>query len=181
MVDGHITVSYMVSTCHAIKLLDRCFHHDIILSDKSEFYKGAVFDMKKMIAFYLALVLAFTLVGCSKGNVDNVKIADWEASEIYSDEDIQSAITVVKEYFKSEFEGCTLTSIRYPGDRSANEFNEWAEQYEADEAIVLYSSFDVDASGGDGSLNPNSTYNNWKWILTRNINGSWEHKTHGYG
>ena len=137
--------------------------------------------MKKIVALCLALMLVLSMGGCSKGNVNNVSIIDWKSSEIYSDEDIQSAITVVKDYFKSEFEGCTLTSINYPGDSSAGEFNRWAEQYKADEAIVLYSSFDVDASGGDGSLNPNSTYNNWKWVLTRSENGSWEHKTHGYG
>lgn len=137
--------------------------------------------MKKIIALCLALILVLSTVGCNKGNVNNVNITDWEHSEIYSDEDIQSAITVVMDYFKSEFEGCTLTSISYPGDSSADEFIEWAEQYEADEAIVLYSSFDVDASGGDGSLNPNSTYNDFKWILTRSENGPWKHKTHGYG
>lgn len=42
------------------------------------------------------------------------------------------------------------------------------------------SSFDVDSSGGDGSLNPNSTYNDWKWILVRTNGGKWQHVDHGY-
>ena len=42
------------------------------------------------------------------------------------------------------------------------------------------SSFDVDSSGGDGSLNPNSTYNDWKWILVRTNGGQWQHVDHGY-
>ena len=50
----------------------------------------------------------------------------------------------------------------------------------ADEVIVLISSFDVDSSGGDGSLNPNSTYTRWSWILVRNKNGKWKHVDHGY-
>ncbi len=137
--------------------------------------------MRKYVVLCLVLLLALSMVGCGKGSVNNVEITDWKPSEIYSDEDIQRAITVVKDYFRSEFDGCTLTSINYPGDNFADEFNEWAEQYETDDAIVLYSSFDVDASGGDGSLNPNSTYSNWKWVLVRSENGSWEHKTHGYG
>jgi hypothetical protein len=29
------------------------------------------------------------------------------------------------------------------------------------------SNFDVDSSGGDGSLNANSTYSKWNWILIR--------------
>ncbi len=70
--------------------------------------------------------------------------------------------------------------LYYPGDACADEFNEWAKQYDADEAIVIESSFDVDASGGDGSLNPDSTYDDWKWILIRNNGGDWEHADHGY-
>lgn len=46
--------------------------------------------------------------------------------------------------------------------------------------IVLVSSFIVDASGGDSSLNPNSTYNNWTWILVRNGTGIWQPATCGY-
>lgn len=37
-----------------------------------------------------------------------------------------------------------------------------------DEVIVLLSPFYVDSSGGDCSLNPNSTYDDWGWILVRN-------------
>lgn len=47
-------------------------------------------------------------------------------------------------------------------------------------SIALLSSFDVDSSGGDGSLNPNSTYNDWKWILVRTNGGQWQHVDHGY-
>ena len=43
------------------------------------------------------------------------------------------------------------------------------------------SSFDVDETGGDGSLNPNSTYDGWCWILVRNTGGRWKHVDHGYG
>ena len=87
---------------------------------------------------------------------------------------------VAKDYFGNEFDGCTLTKLSYPGDTYADEFDEWAEQYDADEAIVILSSFDVDSSGGDGSLNPDSTYDDWKWILIRNDSGNWEHVDHGY-
>ncbi len=41
-------------------------------------------------------------------------------------------------------------------------------------------SFDVDSSGGNGSLNPNSTYSDWKWILVRTDGGKWQHVDHGY-
>ena len=37
---------------------------------------------------------------------------------------------------------------------------------------VVTENFTVDESGGDGSLNPNSTYEDWNWILVRS-GGSW--------
>jgi len=72
-------------------------------------------------------------------------------------------------------------SQEYFAHHGADLFTEWAEECEADEAIVLYSSFDTDASGGDGSLEPNTTYDDFQWILVRDNGGTWEVKTYGYG
>ena len=134
--------------------------------------------MKKLLASVMALVCVFSLVACG-GNVKDVKTTDC-LSEIYSDAEIESAIDVAINYFKKNFEGCTLTEISYLGDDKLNDWQEFAERNDADDVIVLVSSFNVDASGGDGSLNPNSTYTNWKWILVRTNGGKWEHVDHGY-
>ena len=140
--------------------------------------------MEKTKLVIVTLIIALIFAGCGKknsgGNIDSVQVPDWKPSEIYSDDDIESAYQTVEDYFSDEFDGCTLTKMYYPGDTYADEFNEWAEQYDADEAIVILSSFDVDSSGGDGSLNPNSTYDDWNWILIRNDGGDWEHVDHGY-
>ena len=139
---------------------------------------------KSVVGLALSLAVVTVLAGCggknSGGNIDNVQIPDWKPSEIYSDSDIEAAFQTVKDYFGNEFDGCTLTKLSYPGDTYADDFYEWAEQYDADEAIVILSSFDVDSSDGDGSLNPDSTYDDWKWILIRNDSGNWEHVDHGY-
>ena len=137
--------------------------------------------MRKIICMVAVLATVFNLAACGGGKVDNVRVSDWKPSEIYTDSEIEDAIQTVKEYFKREFDGCTLTKIGYVGDTFADEFAKRAQQYNADEAIILYSSFDVDSSGGDGSLNPNSTYDNWQWILVRNGDGAWRHVDHGYG
>ena len=140
--------------------------------------------MKRATLVIITLIITLTFIGCTRkdngGNTDNVYMPDWKPSEIYSDDDIEAAYQTVKDYFGSKFNGCTLTKIYYPGDTYADEFMEWAKQYNADEAIVILSSFDVDSSGGDGSLNPDSTYDDWKWILIRNNGGAWEHADHGY-
>ena len=105
----------------------------------------------------------------------------WEPSDLYTEEEIQAAMDAVTACFEAEFQGCTLTQLRYPGDASADLFTEWAQEYHADEAMVLYSTLETGASGGDGTLEPNTTYENWQWILVRGNGGTWEVKTYGYG
>ena len=134
--------------------------------------------MKKLIALMMALLCVMSLVGCG-GNAKNVKTTEY-TSEKYSDDEIKDAIDVAIDYFTKEFEGCTLTEITYLGDDENDDWQEFADRNNATDVIVLVSSFDVDASGGDGSLNPNSTYTNWKWILVRTDGGKWKHVDHGY-
>ena len=142
----------------------------------------AVIFIKKIISLVFTMLLLLTACGGENtGNIDKVEIPDWKPSEIYTDNEIEAAFQTVKEYFSKEFDGCILTKLYYPGDTFADEFSEWAAQYEVDKAIVIYSSFDVDSSGGDGSLDPDSTYEDWKWVLVRNADEEWEHATHGYG
>lgn len=136
--------------------------------------------MKKLLCIIAALAIALTLSACRGGDVSKAQTLDWGSSAIYSDRDISEAIWAAKNYFGKYFEGCTLITIGYIGDDHADAFAQWAQQYDADQAIVLISSFDVDESGGDGSLNPGTTYKNWQWILVRNKGGSWKHATHGY-
>lgn len=138
--------------------------------------------MKKIVALTLILACMLALVACSSsgGNVKRVHIASY-TSELYSDAEIESAIHTIIYYFKKHFAGCTLTEITYVGDDQLENWQEFADRNNADDVIVLVSSFDVDASGGDGSFNPNSTYTNWKWILVRNNGGKWRHVDHGYG
>ena len=135
--------------------------------------------MKKIIAMLVLCVLLLGFTGCG-GDVSDVQVQLWEESELYDDKEIHSAINEAIRYFKKNFNGCTLTEITYAGDDVTAAHGEWAERHDADETIVLISSFDVDSSGGDGSLNPNSTYNGWNWILVRDTGGRWRHVDHGY-
>ena len=137
------------------------------------------FEMKKIIAMLLLCALLLGFTGCG-GDVSDVQVQLWKESELYDDKEIHSAINETIRYFKKHFNGCTLTEITYAGDESTAAHAEWAERHDADEAIVLISSFDVDSSGGDGSLNPNSTYKGWNWILVRDTGGRWRHVDHGY-
>ena len=134
--------------------------------------------MKKFVALICFVVLL--LCGCGGGNASEVQVLTGE-SEIFIQQEIEDAMEVAMNHFRKEFDGCTMTKIEYIESKSNAASVEWAQQYGTDQAIVLYSSFDVDASGGDGSLNPNSTYNNWQWVLTRDAGGDWVLRTWGYG
>ena len=57
---------------------------------------------------------------------------------------------------------------------------DWADRNNADEVLVLTSTFDVDESGASPSLNPGQTYTRWMWILVRTNGGTWQHVDHGY-
>ncbi|NLA26705.1 MAG: hypothetical protein GX878_04850 [Firmicutes bacterium] len=134
--------------------------------------------MKRMLIFLVCVVMAFSLSACG-GNIKNVNVIDVE-SEIYTSDDLNSAIDTIKKEFGKGWKGCTLKEIYYAGDETSRDYQDWADRNDADEVIVLLSSFDVDSSGGDGSLNPNSTYDGWNWILVRNRSGQWKHVDHGY-
>jgi uncharacterized membrane protein len=143
--------------------------------------------LKKRITIIVVLILiaaiAASLIFLAHrnkcGDVSNVK-RTVTASKIYSEQDINDAMDIVAKFFQSDFEGCTLTDLWYEERISVPASDGWAKQYNADESIVLLSNFDVNSSGGDGSLNPNTTYPNWQWILVRSKGSEWELKTWGY-
>ena len=134
--------------------------------------------MKKILCSILCILLCISLTACG-GNVNEVNIRNVD-SEIYSEDDINAAINTIIKEFNSSWKGCTLTEIYYAGDNFVKDYQDWADRNNADEVIVLLSSFDVDSSGGDGSLEPNGTYSGWKWILVRTNGGQWQHVDHGY-
>ena len=136
--------------------------------------------MKKINLFLAVMLCLVMLTACGGGDVSEVGRQMGE-SERYSKAEISRAMDQVENHFRNEFDGCKLLNLRYDEVKNRAEAEEWAAQYGADEAIVLYSDFEVDSSGGDGSLNPDSTYRNWKWVLIRNRCEDWELNTWGYG
>ena len=135
--------------------------------------------MKRVLACVILCLTLFALTACGGGDVGEVGILAVE-SELYTSAEIADGINVTLEYFKKNFDGCKLRELQYIGDEKNNDYLDFATRNGADEVLVFTSTFDVDESGGDGSLNPNDTYRNWKWILVRTNGGEWEHVDHGY-
>lgn len=112
------------------------------------------------------------------GDTTNVQITE-VPSEHYTQQDIDSAIQATKQYFQEHFNDCILTEISYAGEEWYQIYQSHAQEYDADEVMVLTSSFQT-GSHPDISLNKNSPYTQWKWILVRKYDSQWKHVDHGY-
>ena len=136
----------------------------------------------KVNVLVLSVILSALLSACGELKIEEGVQINIESSSLYTKSEIQSAIDICVDYFNENFEGCVLTEISYDDEFCIKEKDKWAVQYEADEAIVLTSTFVVDENGGDGSFNPNDTYTDWQWILTlSNSDGEeWVLQTWGY-
>lgn len=143
--------------------------------------------MKRVVSSLCLILVMFSLAACKQVGKTNNAMVSIGKSNKFSEKEINNAINCVKKKFKY-FKGCNLTKLWYDEEKS----NNFIEGYmkggrgsingvKAENVIVLLSNFDVDASGGDGSLNPNSTYHNWNWILIRNSKTSnWRIDDWGY-
>lgn len=134
-------------------------------------------------AVLVILVLAAVLVLTgNRGNISNVnRVVGYSA--LYDENSINEAFDVIEKKFAKDFEGCTLTELRYDEDVE-NRFAEEIEKYHKEnnqELIVVVSTFDTDEKGGDGGVNPNATYTNWQWHLVKTKDKkNWEIISWGY-
>ena len=165
------------------------FQKKIKISDNTtrDLTKGYDCMKKKSISVICAVLVisgvatVLVLTG-NRGNVSNVnRVVGYSA--IYGENSINEAFDVIEKKFAKDFEGCTLTELRYDEDVE-NRFAEEIEKYHKEnnqELIVVLSIFDTDEKGGDGGFNPNDTYANWQWYLVKTADKkSWEIINWGY-
>lgn len=130
--------------------------------------------MKKITAIVLLMAMVFSLAGC--GN--SVSIGAF-SSKYFNGDDYDAAVQEVMTYFKG-FEGCTMKKIGYAGDEAVKAEAE-SRGLAPEQVMVLVSTFTTDGENHENGLEPNNTYEDYKWILTRNSSAElWEHKDHGY-
>ena len=137
--------------------------------------------MKSIATLFLAGLLALSLAACGGQPSSDVPAdSGGQLAEGFQLESTQSD-TYTEKDFQENFPGCTMTSLQYMDALSADGAPEWADQYDADQAIVFHASFTVADPGEDSALKPNSTYPTWEWILVRSDGGDWTIGTHGQG
>ena len=118
---------------------------------------------------------------CGSGN--DTKVLAEHVHYVYSydiqEAPILEAKELCKEYNNVEFH--CKSHLYFDEDTPAQYSERWAQQYDADETIILVSSFEVGPNGPGGSLSPNNRYDGWQWILVRNTGGPWTLRTSGFG
>ena len=139
-------------------------------------------NLLSAVVFVILGVAIFLVLTANRGNVSNVnRIVGYSA--LYDENSINEAFDVIEKKFSKDFEGCTLTELRYDEDVE-NRFTEEIEKYHKEnnqELIVVLSTFDTDEKGGDGGFNPNDTYADWQWHLVKTADKkSWEIINWGY-
>ena len=141
-----------------------------------------------------AILFAMNIIVCcslteAAGDISKVRIV-YGVSEIYSHEDIDSAIAIIKEMF-SKWDGCELHSIRYTDDDYCNTkknigwMNELAESrgYKPNfnQCIAFFSNFHSPKSEeSNTTFETDAEYEDWSWYLARTEGGEWKLITFGY-
>ena len=142
--------------------------------------------MKRIIKLLLSLICIFGLVGCGDNSISEVKI-DYGNSALYSEEDMNAAILLIKDTF-SAWEGCELHSITYVSDDECNSENiAWMNELAAandlneqfDQCIMFKSDFNSPKENS-GPWNVDEEYTGWGWWLARSKGGPWRLMTCGY-
>ena len=123
------------------------------------------------------------------GDVSKARIV-YGTSNIYSREDMNTAISIIKEQF-IKWDGCELHSIRYTDDDYCNTednikwMNELAESRGCEptftQCIAFFSDFHSPTDAKNKTaFNVDSEYTNWTWYLARTDNGEWHLMSFGY-
>lgn len=127
------------------------------------------------VSVVLTIILIFTVINLWPASID------YGSSELYSREDMDDAIKLIKDQFYS-WEGCKLYSIYYTDDSFCQREIEYVNTLADDgvtytECIVFRTRFRSPVFGG-GAWNANFEYD-WSWYLARTEGGEWDLLTWG--
>jgi len=136
---------------------------------------AAAFAFLLITGFVVGLIPVVREHSIPAGDVSRTETVNVE-SDMYFPLEIEECIEIIKRDFINDFDGCELTIIYYAGD----EISSVETEERGVSTLVLRSCFNTGKLPRDSSLNENSTYEDWYWILTRQSGGAWRHVDHGY-
>ena len=134
---------------------------------------------RKFLSLFLLCTVMLSLSSCSHGVVSFVKISEF-SSDVYSDEDIEAAINIVKQTFAEIEDLWTLLELSYIGDEWLDSYQDWADRNDADEVIVILSDFYISIFSDNPTMSTGCKYEGFNWILVRNEGEDWRIVDRGY-
>lgn len=137
-------------------------------------------DYEKGLGFFVRCHMVIGTSGCRRvqGRTDQAKLV-FGSSERFTAEEVHAACAEVTKAFKS-YTACELLELRYEEEKSDAEIAS-SNDADAENMIVLFSDFYVPKHGAENSLDPDSTYEDWKWYLVReDAESAWKVKSWGY-
>ena len=134
--------------------------------------------MKKITALLLALMMAFTLLGCrsttvngvqvfvpkGRGDVDEVWIEEM-SSEVYEEGELEVGVAVVLDYFKKHYGNSALWEVAYVGDENLETYKMAALRNGSDQVMAFSTTIDVGLEPENASLIEGSVYSDYVFIL----------------
>lgn len=133
------------------------------------------------------IMLVFLVSGCGARVTEADRIADTKIdigeSEIFSEEDRNTAVKWILNDWSKEKTITKLYSITYAGDeRSIAEqaYYSDTDNFSHEEMIVFYIDFHTTKNAGIEGFNGDSDYDGWAQILGRDNGGEWVFVTGGY-
>jgi hypothetical protein len=130
--------------------------------------------MKRTLSLLFLLALCISVFACKSNSETSAVDIDYGSSTRFSNAEIKMATEAVLTKFK-DFVGCELKHLWYDEEQSNRRIGEYWKYIDGvvleENVIILISDFYVDSSGKNPTLNPDSTYTDWMWILTRESKG----------
>lgn len=138
--------------------------------------------IKPTAAVLTLIFILLVFAACGKG-IDKARI-DYGHSDIYTKEDMDEAIDLIKGNASHMTGLKRLINVRYSSDDCSSEKNVvWMNELVDDASFTQCIMFKTDFTTGSSttSLNPNDRYTDWQWWLARTDGGEWHVVTSGYG
>lgn len=135
--------------------------------------------IKRSLSLLLLCAVMMTFSSCTHGIVSFAEIVEVD-SEIYSEEDIQSAIDIVISRFREGWTATTLLEVKYIGDDHLDSYQDWADRNDADEVIVILVDFYISRFANNPVMGNDVKYEDYNYILVRNEGEEWQIVDKGY-
>jgi len=129
------------------------------------------------IAILTLVIFVVVINGMYAGKINEAEIIIGN-SEKFDEEEINSAVEIILKKFKNSYTQCNLVTLEYHEEKSDREIQ--GDRYNFSNTIIFYASFTTGEKSIENGFSPNSTYNGWRFVLTRDSkDGEWKVESTG--